>query len=199
MVAGFTFGIIAAIKAFIFVRELTDLHRISWLVSVAYGLVVATDVILTGSLVFVLYQSRTQSKRTNSILDTLIIYTINTALLTSIVSVLAFIFALIIPGNLIYAAVSVIGVKLYANSVLALLNSRRSIDNRFMDDFTTFSIPDLGTSAVGATGPVDRGESDTMIWNVRQVSTCMSQTSISPGITFATGTSSQLSSTEVDV
>ncbi|KAL7278344.1 hypothetical protein ACG7TL_008320 [Trametes sanguinea] len=169
MTAGFTFGMIAGIKAFIFVRELTDLHRISWLVSVAYGLVVATDVILTGSLVFVLYQSRTSSK---SILDTLIVYTINTALLTSIVSVLAFAFGLVIPGNLIYASVSIIGVKLYANSVLALLNSRRSIDDKFMDDFTTFSIPDLQVAPGSrAAGHAPRGESDTMIWDVRQVST----------------------------
>ncbi|KAI9060740.1 hypothetical protein FKP32DRAFT_1009627 [Trametes sanguinea] len=118
MTAGFTFGMIAGVKAFIFVRALTDLHRISWLVSVAYGLVVATDVILTSSLVFVLYQSRTTSKRTNTILDTLIMYTINTALLTSIVSVLAFAFGLVIPGNLIYASVSIIGVKrLDANAI----------------------------------------------------------------------------------
>ncbi|OSC99556.1 hypothetical protein PYCCODRAFT_809452 [Trametes coccinea BRFM310] len=202
MTAGFTFGMIAGIKAFIFVRELTDLHRISWLVSVAYGLVVATDVILTGSLVFVLYQSRTSSKRTNSILDTLIVYTINTALLTSIVSVLAFAFGLVIPGNLIYASVSIIGVKLYANSVLALLNSRRSIDDKFMDDFTTFSIPDLQVAPGSrAAGHAPRGESDTMIWDVRQVSTCMSQdTGISQGgVTFATGPTPQRSSISVEV
>ncbi|CDO71979.1 hypothetical protein BN946_scf184943.g13 [Trametes cinnabarina] len=105
---------------FIFVHELTDLHRISWMVSVAYGFAVSSDLILTGALVFVLQKSRTGSKRTNNILDTLIIYTINTGLLTSIVSVFAFVFALVIPGNLIYAAVSIVGAKLYANSVLAL-------------------------------------------------------------------------------
>ncbi len=34
-----------------------------WLISVAYGLAVASDIILTGALVFVLQRSRTGSKR----------------------------------------------------------------------------------------------------------------------------------------
>ncbi|KAI0824342.1 hypothetical protein BC628DRAFT_428045 [Trametes gibbosa] len=139
MFGGFSFALAAGIRAFQTARYIVDLQHISWLVSIAYGFAVATDVILTGALVFVLQRARTGSKRTDSILDVLIIYTVNTGLLTSIVSVIAFAFALVIPGNLIYAAVSIVGAKLYANSVLALLNSRRSIDNHFLDDFTTFS------------------------------------------------------------
>ncbi|OSC99550.1 hypothetical protein PYCCODRAFT_807312 [Trametes coccinea BRFM310] len=194
MTTGFSFGLVAGVEAFVFVRELTELHRISWMVSVAYGFAVSSDLILTGALVFVLQQSRTGSR---SILDTLIIYTINTGLLTSIVSVFAFVFALVIPGNLIYAAVSIVGAKLYANSVLALLNSRRSIDNRYMDDFTTFNISGLNTPE---RTQAHRGESDTMVWNVRQVSTCMSQTtSISQGMTFATGTTPHTSDVNISV
>ncbi|KAL7278343.1 hypothetical protein ACG7TL_008319 [Trametes sanguinea] len=197
MTTGFSFGVVAGVEAFVFVREVTDLHRISWMVSVAYGFAVSSDLILTGALVFVLHQSRTESKRTNSILDTLILYTVNTGLLTSIVSVFAFVFALVIPGNLIYAAISVVGAKLYANSVLALLNSRRSIDNRYMDDFTTFSVPDLNTPAKSQ---AYRGGSDSLVWNVRQVSTCMSQTtSISQGMTFATGTTPHTSDVNVNL
>ncbi|KAI8970728.1 hypothetical protein BD414DRAFT_540744 [Trametes punicea] len=189
-----TFGFVAGVEAFLYVREIVDLHRVSWKVSAAYGFAVSSDLILTGALVFVLHRSRTESKRTNSILDVLIIYTINTGLLTSIVSLLAFLFALVLPGNLIYAGVSIVGAKLYANSVLALLNSRRSIDNRFMDDFTTFSVPDLTSSTFGGgtTSRLRRGESDTMVWNVQQVSTVRSvTTSVSQGMSFATEPSSE--------
>lgn len=68
-----------------------------WLVSVSYGLAGVTDVTLASTLVFVFHRSRTGSKRcvrsisdsdahaeirslcrTDSVLDTLIIYTINT-------------------------------------------------------------------------------------------------------------------------
>ncbi|KAL7278341.1 hypothetical protein ACG7TL_008317 [Trametes sanguinea] len=225
MTAAFVFGMIAGIKAIVFVRELTDLRRISWLVSVAYGFVVATDVILTGSLIFVLYRLRSSSEsssRSNSILDTLIVYTINTALLTSIVSVVTFIFVsttslmaaatspltlddpkgLVIPGNLIYASVSIIGVKLYANSVLAMLNSRSSLDDKFMDDFATVSIPDLEAAAGPRTaGHAPHGESGEMRWEVRQASTCMSQdTGISQGgVTVATGPTPQRSSVDISI
>ncbi|KAI0643492.1 hypothetical protein C8Q79DRAFT_1012762 [Trametes meyenii] len=57
---------------------------------------------------------------TNSVLDMLIIHTINTGLLTSITSILSFVFALILPGNLIYAGIGIVGAKIYANSVLAV-------------------------------------------------------------------------------
>ncbi|KAI9060734.1 hypothetical protein FKP32DRAFT_1678688 [Trametes sanguinea] len=181
MLTGFTFGVVAGVKSFLYVRETTELRRVSWMVSVAYGFAVSSDLILTGALVFVLQQSRTGSKRANSIVDTLIIYTINTGLLTSIVSVFAFIFAVVIPGNLIYAAITIVGAKLYANSVLALLNSRRSIGNRFMDDFMTMSTLDLDKPEM-AQGP-----------------TCMLQTtSISQGMIFATASASYMSDTTVN-
>ncbi|KAI0656138.1 hypothetical protein C8Q70DRAFT_935927 [Cubamyces menziesii] len=53
---------------------------------------------------------------------------------TSVFDSLCFIFALILPGNLIYGGFGSVGVKLYANSVLAVLNSRRSLSERMMQD-----------------------------------------------------------------
>ncbi|KAI0668074.1 hypothetical protein C8Q78DRAFT_272278 [Trametes maxima] len=140
MVVALGFGFAAGVEAFTSTRYITDFAHISWLVSIAYGLAAATDVILTGALVFVLLRSRTHTRRSDSVVYTLIIYTINTGLLTSIMSVAAFIFALILPGNMIYATFSVIGAKLCANSVLAVLNSRNAIKDRFVDDFTSVDI-----------------------------------------------------------
>ncbi|KAH9884526.1 hypothetical protein C8Q73DRAFT_796233 [Cubamyces lactineus] len=122
MCTGVTFGIVAGVKAFLVVRQITDLDKISWMVSVAYGLSVSSDIILAGILIFTLLRIRRESKvrSTRTVLNTLIIYTINTGLLTSIVSFFAFLFAIVIRGNLIYAGVSIVGAKLYANSVLAL-------------------------------------------------------------------------------
>ncbi|KAI0656145.1 hypothetical protein C8Q70DRAFT_395455 [Cubamyces menziesii] len=59
---------------------------------------------------------------------------------------LAFIFAIVLPGNLIYAGFSIIGTKLYANSVLAVLNSRNSIINRVHvigDEAPSIDLPSL--------------------------------------------------------
>ncbi|KAI0668077.1 hypothetical protein C8Q78DRAFT_1081481 [Trametes maxima] len=176
MTTGLGFAIAAGVEAFAFTRFITDFRRVSWLVSIAYGFAVSSDVILTSALVFVL-------QKTNSILDILIIYTINTGLLTSVVSIAVFIFAIILPGNLIYAGISIVGAKLYANSVLAVLNSRKSIDNQFMDGFTSFG---AGETPCGPPGRVPRGDLESMVWNVPQLSTCVSDTS--QDMTFATGT-----------
>ncbi|KAI0656164.1 hypothetical protein C8Q70DRAFT_398248 [Cubamyces menziesii] len=138
MLTGLAFGTAAGVVAFVEVPKITDLHRIRWMISVAYGLAVLSDVLFTGILILILHRSRTHCKRSDAIIDVLMIYTMYTGLLTSIASCLALVFILIIPGNLIYVAMSIVGAKFYANSVLALLNSRRSIDSRFIDDFDSF-------------------------------------------------------------
>ncbi|EIW52142.1 uncharacterized protein TRAVEDRAFT_53570 [Trametes versicolor FP-101664 SS1] len=147
MFGGLSFAVAAGIEAFLTAPFVVDLQHISWLVSIAYGFAVATDVILTSALVFVLRKSRTGSK--------------------SVIGIMAFIFAIVIPGNLIYAAVSIVGAKLYANSVLAVLNSRRSIDNRFLDDFTSFSLEALATSVPSRQPPQTcRMDLESMVYNV---------------------------------
>ncbi|KAI0353727.1 hypothetical protein OH77DRAFT_585870 [Trametes cingulata] len=138
MTACLGFDIAATVEAF--KLSLEDFPRFSWLVSAAYGCAVATDVLLTGALIRVLLRSRTGFKRTDSTLDMLIVYSINTGLLTSVTGLLVFVFALILPGNYIYAGISIVNAKLYANSVLAVLNSRRSLasSTRVVDDFEMY-------------------------------------------------------------
>ncbi|KAI0350804.1 hypothetical protein OH77DRAFT_1007132 [Trametes cingulata] len=115
--------------------SLEDFQHVSWLISAVFGCAVVVDLCLTGTLVIVLLRSRTGFKRTDSLIEVLIIYSINTGLLTSIFGVLCFIFAIILPGNLVYIGISIVGVKLYANSVLAVLNSRRSLSDRMLSGF----------------------------------------------------------------
>ncbi|KAI0656154.1 hypothetical protein C8Q70DRAFT_396105 [Cubamyces menziesii] len=58
--------------------------------------------------------------------------------------ILASTLAIIIPGNFIYTAISIVGARLYANSVLALLNSRRYLNDRLQDDFTSVDVRTRG-------------------------------------------------------
>ncbi|KAI0668080.1 hypothetical protein C8Q78DRAFT_1081482 [Trametes maxima] len=188
LVVGLGFAISAGVEAFIYAHYITDFKHVSWLVSAAYGFAVAADVILTGALVFVLRKARTGSKRSDPILDVLTIYTINTGLLTSIVSIAVFVFALILPGNLIYAGISIVGAKLYANSVLAVLNSRKSIDNRFMDDFTSFSVGARSREPASQTLQFG-GDIESMVYHIPQMRSCASELSTtSQGASFAAGT-----------
>ncbi|KAI0668073.1 hypothetical protein C8Q78DRAFT_271034 [Trametes maxima] len=172
MVTGLGLAIAAGVEAFMYVQSVSDFEHVSWLVSSGYGLAVATDVILTSALVFVLRKSRTSSRRANSVLHILTIYSINTGVLTSIFGVAVFVFALIIPGNLIYAGISIVGVKLYANSVLAVLNSRKSIDNQFVSGFNeSFSVvegPPRACSSASRSRQAPRHDLDSAVFWERE-------------------------------
>ncbi|KAI0656142.1 hypothetical protein C8Q70DRAFT_393599 [Cubamyces menziesii] len=148
--------------------SLNDFQHVSWLVSAIFGCAVLADICLTGTLVVVLLRARTGFRRTDSLIEVLIIYSINTGLLTSIFGLLCFIFAIILPGNLIYIGISVVGVKLYANSVLAVLNSRRSLSDRMVRGFEMGSFEPSSRSRGldgGERGP--RGENPLETWKVR--------------------------------
>ncbi|KAI0767391.1 hypothetical protein C8Q74DRAFT_1280112 [Fomes fomentarius] len=133
MVVFFGFGCAITVEGF--KRDLEQFKHVTWMVSIFYGVAVLVDILLTTTLIAVLLKSRTGFRRTDSAIEVLILYSINTGLLTSIVGLVCFVFAIIIPGNLVYIGVSIIGTKLYANSVLAVLNSRRALSNRLMERF----------------------------------------------------------------
>ncbi|KAI1796817.1 hypothetical protein LXA43DRAFT_1089889 [Ganoderma leucocontextum] len=62
---------------------------------------------------------------TNSLLDTFIAYAVTTGLLTDVINILGFVFALVSSQNLYYAALNTLVSKVYTNSVMAALNFRR--------------------------------------------------------------------------
>ncbi|KAH9884534.1 hypothetical protein C8Q73DRAFT_719908 [Cubamyces lactineus] len=128
----------AEVNSFSMVTTLASFYNLTGLMATAYGLAAVTDVLLAATLVVVLHRCRAavRGSKTDTVLAILIKYTINTGLLTSVGSVLAFIFVLALPGNFIYCGFSIIGTRLYANSVIAMLNSRHHMNEQLMDDFT---------------------------------------------------------------
>ncbi|KAH9858032.1 hypothetical protein C2E23DRAFT_880705 [Lenzites betulinus] len=142
----------------------------TWIVAVAYGLAVLCDLITALALIFVLRRSRTGVKRTDTVVDALVMYTVNTGLLTTILGSLVFIFAIVYPDNLIYAGLSIPGVKLYSNSVLAMLNSRRSLSERMMQNF------EAGTNGQVRASRPSTPHTALETWNVRQVPVTLSVT-----------------------
>ncbi|KAI9056775.1 hypothetical protein FKP32DRAFT_1681942 [Trametes sanguinea] len=117
----------------------SDFKHFTWLVCSALGVAVLVDIFVTIGLMYYLHRSRTGFKRTDSLLDILIVYSINTGLCTSIITLGASITAIAMPGNLIYSGLYIIASKMYTNSVLAVLNSRRSLVDRGMEGFETGS------------------------------------------------------------
>ncbi|KAI0824350.1 hypothetical protein BC628DRAFT_1379021 [Trametes gibbosa] len=161
MVMFLAWGIVATVKVF-GSANIDEFAPFIWTVSVTYGHAVLVDLITASALISVLRHSRTGVKSTDSVLDTLVLYTISTGLLTTIIGILIFAFGLAYPNDLIYAGLSIPGVKLYSNSVLAMLNSRQSLSARMTQGLSTASLePDGHGCTQTGRGPVER-------WNARQ-------------------------------
>ena len=76
---------------------------------------VAGDVAIAGSLIFLLQQSRTGFRRSDSIINRLILFSLNTGLLTSLDAVMSLITITVLPTTFIYIMffVTVSRCKLY--------------------------------------------------------------------------------------
>ncbi|KAH8077735.1 hypothetical protein BXZ70DRAFT_1012875 [Cristinia sonorae] len=90
------------------------------------GLMALCDIIITCSIFFYLWKAKklNMNGRTNTILSRLMRLTIETGFLTSTFSILALILSTVQPENLLYTLFMGPTSKLYANSLLAVLNSR---------------------------------------------------------------------------
>ncbi|PIL32312.1 hypothetical protein GSI_05558 [Ganoderma sinense ZZ0214-1] len=113
---------------------------ICYLVSARNAAATVTDVLLTTILVYSLHKSRTGIKRTDSMINVLIMYAVNTGLLTSAFNILCLVFGFLFPQSFTYAAVDLVSSRLYASSLLAALNSRKIVS-------------DIGSSHITDDGP----------------------------------------------
>ncbi|KAI1784893.1 hypothetical protein LXA43DRAFT_1100915 [Ganoderma leucocontextum] len=138
-----TLGFTVASSLEIYVQKtFVEFEHFTWLMSAAFGCSLATDIVLAAALIIFLTHSRTAFKRTNSALSVLIVYTVNTGLLTSALSLVSLTFGVSQPGNMIYIASNMLATKSYINAVLAVVNSRRSITEsaRETGGFGTFGL-----------------------------------------------------------
>ncbi|TFK46702.1 hypothetical protein OE88DRAFT_1739313 [Heliocybe sulcata] len=111
------------------------------LITLAGGLssAAAVDLIVAGSLIYFLEHSRTGFDRSDSRINLLMVYTINTGLITSIVSVVIVVTYAALPATLVFLGLVEIQSKLYANSFLASLNARTHILNRGAHSHSEYS------------------------------------------------------------
>ncbi|KAI0741008.1 hypothetical protein C8Q76DRAFT_208829 [Earliella scabrosa] len=94
------FAIAGTVIAFRF-HTFLEYERFYWIDSAACATAIVSDSLTAGVLIITLRRRRTGFKQTDTLLNTLILYTINTGLLTGIINTLALIFALIRPNNMI--------------------------------------------------------------------------------------------------
>ncbi|KAI0370583.1 hypothetical protein BV20DRAFT_1052332 [Pilatotrama ljubarskyi] len=78
-----------------------------WVASANNALAVAADVLLTGILIISLYQQSTGFERTDSVINVLMLYTINIGLLQTIVNTVVLVYASIAPLDLVFIGIGI--------------------------------------------------------------------------------------------
>ncbi|KAI1784886.1 hypothetical protein LXA43DRAFT_1100910 [Ganoderma leucocontextum] len=123
-----------------------------WIDTTLFAVAASTDLILTGTLVFILRNSYTRFERTNTVLDTLSLYAVIATGLNTALTVPAFVCSIALPQTFAYFAIAMPATKgassvsmptlhplakgdsrpeslctVYSNSVLAVLNCRQAL------------------------------------------------------------------------
>ncbi|KAJ7624070.1 hypothetical protein DFH06DRAFT_1230318 [Mycena polygramma] len=103
----------------------------------------AADTMMAGSLCFVLFDQRTGFRRTNSLIYTLIVYAINRCLLTAGMALVVLVMIALRPNAMIYVGPQFLIPGLYANALLASLNSRHRIQGDDIVDLNSMPLSNL--------------------------------------------------------
>jgi len=102
----------------------------SWLLYIALGSVVLADILIATSICVLLYHSRSGFKSSDSLVNTLMLYSINTGMLTSFCAMACCITFAIWPRTFVFMGIYFVLSKLYINTILAVLNTRSLLRKR---------------------------------------------------------------------
>ncbi|GJE95888.1 hypothetical protein PsYK624_120790 [Phanerochaete sordida] len=102
-------------------------HQIRWVFTLGLCLSTGTDVIIAFCMCYFLWNSRTGTSDLDAIIETVILYTVENGILTSIATIASLCFWLASPHNLVYMGLHFAISKLYASSLLASLNARKTL------------------------------------------------------------------------
>ncbi|KDQ50502.1 hypothetical protein JAAARDRAFT_199904 [Jaapia argillacea MUCL 33604] len=114
-------------------KSLADLVTVKGLGSSSLALGVATDAVTAFALCYFLQGLRTGYAGSDSLVNSLTLYAVNTGILTSAFSLATLILYNIMPANFIFMAFYFVVSKLYAISFLATLNTRRIVRGQGTD------------------------------------------------------------------
>ncbi|TDL30100.1 hypothetical protein BD410DRAFT_52443 [Rickenella mellea] len=107
--------------------------RVEFLMGMYFGNTLLCDLVITSSLCFILNKSRTGFKRTDSIINQLMLFSLSTGIVTSIFAVVNLVVFFTMPTNLVHLAVGFLLSKLYSNSLLVHLNIRDTIRHKISE------------------------------------------------------------------
>ncbi|KAF7353298.1 hypothetical protein MSAN_01517800 [Mycena sanguinolenta] len=116
-----------------------------WLITTIWCLSVVADVVITTTMVVVLRAQRSYALRsTAAVMDKLIVWTIETGMITSASSIIVLACFVAMKGNFIWLAFHAVSMQLFSNSLLANLNSRaalRTQNSMFLESIVSITPP----------------------------------------------------------
>ncbi|KAF8625134.1 hypothetical protein AX17_006913 [Amanita inopinata Kibby_2008] len=108
-------------------QTFTEVLQITPLTITINAVSTTIDVLIAVSLCILLHRSRTGFKKSDNMINRLMLFVVNTGVLTSICAISSLICLVVSPRTLIYASFYFCIGRLYTNSFLATLNARKSI------------------------------------------------------------------------
>jgi hypothetical protein len=105
----------------------TFVAECAWSFTLGLSVSLSLEILITGFLFYFLMCNRTDSTSMNHVIDTLILYTFENGSLTCAATLASLIFWLAMPTNSVFLGLHFVISKLYANSLLATLNTRKQL------------------------------------------------------------------------
>ncbi|KAN0141551.1 hypothetical protein V8E53_000013 [Lactarius tabidus] len=109
-------------------------HSMTLLAGIGMGEGAVEDALIAGMMCWALYRKKTGIARTDSMLMTLMAYTLNSGMLTCVLGVATTISFIVSPESMLTMAIFIPMGKCYVNTLLAVLNSRDYIRGRSSPD-----------------------------------------------------------------
>ncbi|KAI0662494.1 hypothetical protein C8Q70DRAFT_562873 [Cubamyces menziesii] len=130
IIASCGFYIAKTVEAFTLHQVASALDNGGWLPTVASALLLAGDIQLTTILVYALHQGRSGIKRTDSMVDTLIVYALSSGALICVLNVVSLVLSVVFSHSVIFATSTLVTQTVYTNSFVVALNTRQLVRTR---------------------------------------------------------------------
>ncbi|KAI0637763.1 hypothetical protein C8Q77DRAFT_1214782 [Trametes polyzona] len=130
----------------LYFKTFVDLVQIKGLSISINAFAAAGDVTIAAILCTILHMSRTGFSRSNTLINRLMVFAVNTGLLTSVCACLSLITIVALPDTFIYICFFFLVGRLYSNSLMATLNARKSLRDASTNDVSV-SLRDMQPAA----------------------------------------------------
>ncbi|KAI8980616.1 hypothetical protein BD414DRAFT_579485 [Trametes punicea] len=130
-------ALVRLVSALVSTSEMIRLHsyaqfvaKYDYVFTIGLSTAASLDILIAGGLCYLLRRGRTGFTGMDKIIDAITLYTIENGMLTCVTTVVSLICWVSMPTNLIFLGLHFAISKLYANSLLATLNARKSLLNK---------------------------------------------------------------------